>query len=229
MTTTRGTTFTTTMRVIDRVHCNAANVRTLATPHRTTGLTVVDVAVVRVGHCTDRSKAGTWNQTLFTGVEAQNGHALIATNQLGVGASRTSDLTALARLQFDVVNDRANRHGSERHCVARLHVDGVACNNLVTNSKTLRSQDVCQFTVFVTDQRDERGAVRIVFQTFDSADDVKLATLEIDETVRTLVTTALKANSDTTGVVTATLLGQTFGQGLDRLALVESRTVTMTS
>ncbi len=74
-------------------------------------------------------------------------------------------------------------------------------------------RDVCQFTVFVTDQRDERGAVRIVFQTFDSADDVKLATLEIDETVRTLVTTALKANSDTTGVVTATLLGQTFGQG----------------
>src|SRR5690606_39021788 len=64
VTTTRGTTFTTTMRVIDRVHCNAANVRTLATPYRTTGLAVVDVAVVRVGHCTDRSEAGTWNQTL---------------------------------------------------------------------------------------------------------------------------------------------------------------------
>ncbi len=229
MTTTRSTTFTTTMRVIDRVHCNAANVRALATPYRTTSLAVVDIAVVRVGYCTDRSEAGTWNQTLFTRVEAQNGHALIATDELSVGASRTSDLTALTRLQLDVVNDRANRHGSERHCVARLHIDGIARDNLVANSKTLRCQDICQFAVFVTDQRDERGAVRIVFQTLDGADDVKLATLEVDETVRTLVTAALKANSDTTGVVAATLLGQTFGQGLDRLALVEFRTVTMTS
>src|SRR5690606_37528907 len=225
VTTTRSTTFTATMRVIDRVHCNAANVRTLATPYRTTGLTVVDVAVVRVGHCADRSETGTWNQTLFTGVEAQNSHALIATDQLSIGASRTSNLTALARLQFDVVNNRTNRHRSERHCVARLHVNRIACNDLVANSETLRSQDVCQFTVFVTDQRDERSTVRIVFQAFDSADNVKLAALEIDETVRTLVTTALKANSDTTSVVTATLLGQTFGQGLDRLALVEFRTV----
>src|SRR5690606_10226971 len=168
VTTTRGTTFTTTMRVIDRVHCNAANVRTLATPYLTTGLTVVDVAMVRAGHCTDRSEAGTWNQTLFTGVEAQNGHALIAADELGIGASRTCDLTALARLQLDVMNDRANRHGSERHCVARLHVDGIACNNLVADSQTLRSQDVGQFTVFVTDQRDERSTIWIVFQTFDS-------------------------------------------------------------
>src|SRR5690606_23974075 len=143
----------------DRVHCNAANVRTLATPYRTTGLAVVDVAVVRVGHCTDRSEAGTWNQTPFTRVEAQNSHALIAADELCVGASRTSDLTALARLQLDVVDDRANRHRSERHCVARLHVDGVACNDLVADSQTLRSQDVGQFTVFITDQRDERGAV----------------------------------------------------------------------
>src|SRR5690606_33333462 len=140
-----------------------------------------------------------------TGVEAQNGHALIAADELGIGASRSCDLTALARLQLDVMNDRANRHGSERHCVARLHVDGIACNNLVADSQTLRSQDVGQFTVFVTDQRDERSTIWIVFQTFDSADDVKLAALEINETVRTLVTAALITDGDTTGVVTATL------------------------
>src|SRR4029077_20257254 len=54
---------------------------------------------------------------------------------------------------------------------------------------------------------------------------VKLATLEVDDAVGALVTGADEAGSDAAEVVTTAPLGQTNGQGLDRLALVEGRAV----
>src|SRR5690606_39599281 len=50
MTAARGAAFTTAVRVVDRIHCDAAVVRTLAAPARAAGLAGVDVAVVGVGH-----------------------------------------------------------------------------------------------------------------------------------------------------------------------------------
>ncbi len=95
--------------MVDRVHDNAANMRTLAAPTRTTGLAVVDVAVVSVGNSADRCEAGAVHQTLFTGVETQDRHTGIAANELCIGTGGASDLTALARLHLDVVDDRADR------------------------------------------------------------------------------------------------------------------------
>src|SRR6185436_10866378 len=47
--------FAAAMRVVDRVHGDAAIVRTLAQPALAAGLAEIDVAVVRVGHRTHRS------------------------------------------------------------------------------------------------------------------------------------------------------------------------------
>src|SRR5690606_33618799 len=69
------------------------------------------------------------------------------------------------------------------------------------------------------------GAVRVVLKTLDRCRNVELATLEVDQTVRTLVAATNEASRNTTVVVAAALLGQTFGQTLDRLALVETGTV----
>ncbi len=114
----------------------------------------------------------------------------------------------------------------QRHGVARLDVDGLlGGDDLVAGSKTLRRQDVGLLAVRVADQRDERGTVRIVFQTLDRAFDVELATLEVDETIGALVTAALEAGGDAAEVVAAALRGQTLGQRLDRLALVEAGAV----
>ena len=95
-------------------------------------------------------------------------------------------------------------------------------DHLVAGSKTLRSEDVGLLAVGIVDERDERRAVRVVFDTLDRAFDVELATLEVDQTVGPLVTAALEADGDAAGVVTTALGGQTFGQRLDRLALVEA-------
>ena len=52
----------------------------------------------------------------------------------------------------------------QRQRVARLDVGTNARHHLVANSQALRRQDVALLTVFVGDQGDEGGAVRIIFQ-----------------------------------------------------------------
>src|SRR5690606_14399064 len=130
---------------------------------------------------TNGRKASTVNATLFTRVQAKDRPTGVTANVLSISTSRTRDLTTLARLQFDVVHDGANWHALERHGVARLHVDCVHGRyNLVTSSKTLWSNDVSQFAVFVLDQSNPSGTVRIVLETFYGPDCVELNALEID-------------------------------------------------
>src|SRR6218665_326362 len=110
VTTAGGAAFTAAVWVVDRVHDDAANVRTLAAPARTTGLAVVDVAVVGVRNGADRGKAGAVNQALFAGVQTQDRHAGIAADELDIGTGRTSDLATLGPLHLNVVNDRTDRN-----------------------------------------------------------------------------------------------------------------------
>ena len=107
------------------------------------------------------------HQALLARVEANDDIALVAADDLRVGAGRARDLAALAELHLDIVDDRADRHVGERHGVARLHVDLLAGDHLVADREALRRQDVGQLAVGVVDQRDEGGAVRIVFEPLD--------------------------------------------------------------
>src|SRR5690606_13666138 len=125
---------------------------------------------------------------------------------------RTRDLTTLARLHLHIVDDSANRHSRKRHSITWLNVDGCTCHNLITSSKTLRSENVAKLTIFVTDQCDKRSPVWIVFQTFYRCDYIVFTTFEVNQTIVTFVTTTLITDGNTTSIVTATLLGQTFGQ-----------------
>ena len=58
MTAARGTAFAAAMRMVDRVHGDAANARQLAEPAIAAGLADRDVRVVRVRHRADRGEAG---------------------------------------------------------------------------------------------------------------------------------------------------------------------------
>src|SRR3989344_4529294 len=221
MTATRGAAFTTTMRVIDRVLGNTARQRALAHPALATGLGEVLVAVVGVRNRANGAHAGAGDVTLFARVQTDHHHAAVAPYDLCIGACRTCDLTALARLHFHIVDDGADRHLRQLHGVARLHVGLFAGDHGIAHSQTLRRQDIGQFAVFVLDQRDERGAVGIIFDPLHSAGDVKLATLEVDDAVTLLVTASDAARSHVTLVVAATGLSLAFGQRLDLATLVQ--------
>src|SRR6185312_13642596 len=109
-----------------RIHGYAAVVRAPAHPAGAAGLADRDVHVIGVRHRANGAAATTVHQALLARVQADDHIVLVAADDLGIGAGRTRELAALADLQFDVVDDGADRHVAERHHVARLDVDIVA-------------------------------------------------------------------------------------------------------
>ncbi len=199
--------------------------RTPAEPAGTAGLADRDVHVIGVRHRTDGAAATAVHQALLARVQAQNDVVLVAADDLGVGAGRTRDLAALPDLHLDIMDDGADRHVAHGHDIAGLDVDIVAGNHGVARSQTLRRQDVGLLAVLILDQRDERGAVRIVLQPLDDGGNVDLVPLEVHHAVGLLVATAAETHRDTAGVVAAAIADLALGQRLDRLALIERRTV----
>src|SRR6476619_3759040 len=131
----RGAAFAAAVRMVNRVHDDAAVMRTPAEPAGTAGLADRDVHVIGVGHRTDGAAATAVHQALLARVQAQNDVILVATDDLGIGAGRTRDLAALPDLHLDIVDDGADRHVAERHDIAGLPVDIVAGNDAVTHGE----------------------------------------------------------------------------------------------
>src|SRR4029079_10568236 len=142
VTAARGPAFATAVRVVDRVLGDAAGQRALAHPAGAACLGKGLVGVVRVGHRADRRHAVRADVALLARVQANDDHALVAADDLNVGAGGTSDLAALAGPQLDVVDNGANRHLADFHRIARLHVDLLAGDDLVARRQALRSDDV---------------------------------------------------------------------------------------
>src|SRR5215217_373507 len=210
----RGAAFAAAMRVVDRVHGDAAIVRALAEPAVAAGLADRDVHVVRVRHRADGAEALAVDLALLARVQAQRDVALVAGDDLGVGPGRAGKRAALADFQLDIVDDGADRHVADRHGVAGLDVHLIAGDDGVADGEPLRRQDVGQLAVGVADQGDERGAVRIVFDPVDRRRLAGMpAALEIDVAVGLLVAAA--------EVVAPAGADLALGQRLDRLALVE--------
>src|SRR5690606_38344629 len=88
MTATRGAAFTTTMRVVDRVHRDTANVRTLAQPAIAAGLADRGVRVIRIGHRTHGRQARAVHEALLARVEAKDRPTGVAAHILSVGTGR---------------------------------------------------------------------------------------------------------------------------------------------
>src|SRR5439155_18150741 len=102
-------------------------------------------------------------------------------------AGGTRDLTALAGLHLDIVDDGANRHLADLHRVAGLHVDLLAGDHLVARAEALRRDDISLLAAFVGHECDERRTVRIIFEPLDSRGHVPRAALEIDVAILLLV------------------------------------------
>ena len=152
--------------------------------------------MVGVRHRADRGEALAMDQALLARAQADAHVALVAADDLRIGAGRAGDRAALADLHLDVVHDGADRDGGERHRVARLHVDLGAGHDAVADIQALRRDDVGLLAVLILDQGDERGAVRIVFQPLDRRRHVELAPLEVDDAVGLLVTAAAEPHGD---------------------------------
>src|SRR3954447_22004442 len=100
-----GAAFAAAMRVIDRVHRDAAIVRPAPEPARAPGLADRGVHVVRIRYRADGRHALAEHQALLAGIEPQDDVILVAADDLRVGPGRARKLPALADLELDIVHD----------------------------------------------------------------------------------------------------------------------------
>ena len=169
------------------------------------------------------------DQPLLAGIEPQNHIRAITADELGIRAGRARDLAALADLELDIMHDGADRNVRQRHGVAGLHVDILAGHDGIADGKPLRRQDVGEFAVFVFDQRDEAGAVRIVFEPLDLRRRIEFAALEVDLPIGLLVTAAAIAAGDRAGIVAPAARILAFGERLHRRAGMQAGAIDQTS
>ncbi len=107
------------MRVVDRVHRNAAVVRAPAEPPRAARLADREVLVLEVPDLADRRVAVDEDLARLAGREAHLRVVPFLGHQLRRGAGGADELPAAAPLQLDVVDRRADRDPAERQRVAR--------------------------------------------------------------------------------------------------------------
>ncbi len=101
--------------------------------------------------------------------------------------------------------------------------------NPVASFQAFRGQDVTAFTVFVQNQRDVRGTVRIVLKTFNNCRDTVFVAFEVNNTVSLLVATTDMTSGDTAIVVTTTGFAVFFSNGAKGLPLCSSGLTTLTT
>src|SRR5436190_7853326 len=193
MPTTRGLALAAAMRVIDRVHRDATHRRLTAEPAVPASLADDDVLMIGVRHRADRRAAFGTDHAHLAGGHPQQRVALLAADQLDIGAGRAGDLTALPGLHLDIMDDRAERHVAQRHRIARFDIDPLARHDAVARPQALRREDVGLLAVGIADQRNGSGAVRIVFEPLNDRRRVILRPLEIDDPVAPFVTAATVA------------------------------------
>src|SRR5215813_9546610 len=220
--TARGAPFAAAVRMVDRIHRYAAIVRHAPHPALASGLADRNVHIVRVRHRPDGRHAAAVHHALLGRVEAQDDVFAVAADDLGIGAGRARDLPALADLDLDIVHDGADRDAADRHGVARLHVHVLAGNDRVALREPLRRQDIGELAVLVLDQRDEAGAVGVVFDALDLGRHVEFAALEIDLAVGLLVAAAAETHGDAAAVIAPAARIPALGQLLHRRAVMQA-------
>src|SRR6202012_16379 len=167
VTTTGGLTLTTTVRVVDRVHHDTTDGGALALPAHPAGFTPVDVGLLGVADLTDGGAAAHVAATDFTAGHTQRGVGAFLTQQLDAGTGRASQLGATARTQLHSVDQRTGRDVAKRQVVAGLDVGVGAGLHHVALGKSLRRNDVALLAIQEVQQRDVRGAVRVVLDVRD--------------------------------------------------------------
>ena len=207
------------MRVIARVHNHAADARTDAHVTGAAGLTDAHVAVISIAHGADGRLRVHGDHTNFAGGEANLRIRAFLRHQLSGVAGAADKLAAAARNKLDVVDQRAQRDVADRQGVARLDVRAFAADHGVAGLQVDRRQDVALLAVGVVEQRDERGAVRIVLDAGNLGRDAVLVALKVDHAVLDLVAAALVANGDLALLIAAGILLLAFQKGLFRRRL----------
>src|SRR5829696_3124011 len=222
----RGLALAAAVRMVPRVHDDAADLGPLAHVPRAAGLAEVLVLVIEIADLSDRGHAADADPAHLTRGQAHLGVLALLGQQLRGRPGGAHDLAALARNELDVVDRRAERDVRDRQRIADARLGGRPGNDHVADSQPVRQEHVPLLAVAVVQQPDPRRAVRVVFDRRDPCRHVVLVALEVDAPVVGLLAAATVAHREPTLVVPARPALHRLEQGLVRLGrrdLVEGR------
>src|SRR5207248_11646556 len=158
----RALAFTAAERVVDRVHGHATNRGPLALPPVAACLAELDVALLGVADLTHGGPAARVHPADLSRGHPELGVPGFLREQLHAGPGRPGDLGAAAGPQLDGMHHGAGGDVEQRQAVPRANVGNGAVLHTVALPQALRAQDVTLVAVGVVQQRDPRGAVRVV-------------------------------------------------------------------
>ncbi|KFB70338.1 MAG: hypothetical protein AW09_004577 [Candidatus Accumulibacter phosphatis] len=213
--------FAATVRVIDRIHCDAPHCRANAAPTIATGLAYGTQAMLFVTYLTDGRAALDMHSTNLAGTQAELRVHTFAGQQLYRGTSRSRQLCALARYHLDAMNRCTNRNITDRQGVAHLDRRFGTTGDLLTNGQTFRRDDVTALTIGVTKQGNVCGPVRIILKALDLCRNAILVALEINQPIVLLMATTLVPGRDLAVVIPTSVLRLWLEQCGNWLALVQ--------
>src|SRR3954469_21987416 len=165
--TTGGLALTTTVRVVDRVHRDAADGGALALPPHAAGLAPVDVRLLGVADLADGRAAARVDVAHLAGRHAQLRVRAVLRDELHGGTRRPGDLRAATGLELDGVDHRTGGDVAQRQVVAGLDVGAGAVLDDVALLQAVGRDDVALLAVRVVQERDARRAVRVVLDVRD--------------------------------------------------------------
>src|SRR6266436_3459927 len=219
----RGLSLAAAVRVVDRIHRDAAHGGPHAAPADAPGLADRLEAVLLVANFADGGAAVDVHLTDLARTQPQLRVAALSREQLNRGARGARKLCAPAGLHLDAVNRGADRDVPQRQGIARFDRRLHPGHEPRAGSHTLGRDDVAALAVGVAEQGDVRAPVRVVFEPLDLGRNTVLVAAKIDDAVILLVPAALVAHRDVPVDVAAGLLGLLLDQGLIRPALVQIR------
>src|SRR4051812_34198082 len=218
VTTTRGLPLTTAVRVVHRVHGDTTDGRALALPPHPACLAPVDVRLLGVTHLADGGAAAHVDVADLARRHAQLRQPALTGDELDAGAGRAGDLRPAARTQLDGMNHGADGDVPQRQVVARLDVGRGTALDGVALLQPGRRQDVALLAVGEVQQRDPRGAVRVVLDVRDlGRHAVLVGPTEVDHPVGALVPAALVPSGHLAVDVASTATVQRANQRLLRV------------
>src|SRR4051812_10397652 len=190
MTAARGLAFTTAVRVIHRVHHDAAVGRLDSHPALAPGFADGDVLVIGVANLADGRHAIDEHATGFAGRQLEQSPFAFLCDQLCLSTGGAHHLRAFAGLELDVVHRGAGRDVFQRKRIADQDVRVWTANDLLPDLQSDGLQDVALFAVRIIQQSDARRAVGIVLDGSDGRGNAGLIALEVDRADLALVSTA---------------------------------------
>ena len=191
------------MRVVDRVHRDAAHRRTDAAPALAPALPIERRLCSSLPTFADGRAAIDVHLADLARAQAQLRVRALARQQLHRCAGRARDLRTLARQHLDAMNRRADRDVAQRQAIAGLDRRFGAAHQLRAGRHAAGRDDVAALAVRVAQQREMRAAVRVVFEPLDLRGDAVLVAAEIDHAIVLLVSAALVPRRDMAVVVAA--------------------------